>query len=288
MYPNRDSISGLIEMERRDRGTFTGTKYFLPICQQKVDLDQLGKGTGDWLLVDKVLKDKVAIQSYLRLNNEESENVVVKIGDSDVIGRDYLRSNILWNKGISGFARYICMLTCKDKILRYDKHVVRESSGFCTGGDDVSAIVMPFYSNSSLESYLKTTDHVDLQYVKSCMITVIVNLRNAFVNASFIHGDMTLNNILLCENGDPLIFDFGNSFIIPVEYQNKDIPFYKELHMNDIKTFVNEIETVLLWTSKPLLLKMSQLNSRISQFNGNLIPVDELLFIINNLEFKIY
>ena len=287
MYPTRDVTHDLIELNGRHPDTYR--KYYLPFCEMNVSKY---KTTDTWLVVQKVLKDKVAIQAALKEGGNEWEHVVVKIGEPEMIEKEYLRSRLLYANGLNGFVPYICLFKCFDDDGRYVK--VDDSSlkntGFCQGGNKMkSSIIMPYFGDNSLESIIKN-NLLDFETIKMCIIGVIYNLREAYERVGFVHSDMHLENIFLKFEDNfyfPLIMDFGNSLVIsPRFHQDRRAKIYYNVrHMADVIKILNELKDLyVLHPQKqinivPILTKIQQ-----SSNNVQLLDFTVLSTMIQNLE----
>ena len=69
---------------------------------------------------------------------------------------------------------------------------------------------MPFIGKGiTLNNYL-----VDAIKYKKILKQVVENLFSAFVKTGFVHGDLHFGNILIDDNGEPIIMDFDTSIFV--------------------------------------------------------------------------
>jgi serine/threonine protein kinase len=246
MYPNRDSIESLLKqlgkMKMKERRNNNGAKYFLNICQDIIN-NHPDESTEEWLLINQVLKDSVAIKSWLKLTKNHAENVVVKIGEYDKIYKDYLRSQLLFENGVNGFVPYICFFTCPDESRVYKKNTNLNRNGFCKNeGPKMSAIVMPFFPEQSLAQRIKENS-IAFEDVKRIIIQAMTHLHNAFLIVKFIHRDTHLKNLLIHEN-NALWIDYGDSHVVKDDQDISNTStshHYYNMHLQDYIKILEEL-----------------------------------------------
>lgn len=264
MYANRDVIPVLEDQinksQMKVRRNNNGKKYFIDLCQDKINKTP-NNSTEEWLLISKVLKEKVAIKSFLKIGSFDTEHVVVKIGKYDSLYREYLRSKLLFENNLIGFVNYICFFQCPDKISNYTINTNKET--FCNGdGPLMSAIVMPFINGNSLEHVI-SQQSITFDQVKIYIRNVMINLHNAFYSVGFIHQDTHLNNILI-HNNNAVLIDYGDSFVIPIPSNNKlsDEAFihYHSMHLDDYIKILTELRDVYRkLISTPVIKNLTEL-----------------------------
>ena len=122
-----------------------------------------------------------------------NRRIVVKIGASETINKEYTYGEQL--QSIPGFIKFICRMKCHDAIERYKSRA--SVATVCTENEKdpmVNIIVMPFYPLGSARAYdwIKRPDQF-----KSCVLQIVLSLREAFTRCGFLHVDIHLDNVLL-------------------------------------------------------------------------------------------
>lgn len=247
--PNRDSLQ---ELRLLNDGFPNVTKFFLPFCQYKIDQNP-ELSTDEWLVAKKILKNKVAIQGLLNAAGFNDEYVVVKVGNTEDIEKEFLRSRLLFANNLLGFLPYICMFKCNDDPKMYvtTQENILLDKGFCRKTNQtnqtMSAIVMPFLKEKSVEENM-IQNTIDFSIVIHCLKMLIILLQEAFEKVGFIHRDMHWNNVFIkYKENIPLIIDYGDSLFIPRGYtqQTTDklmFPFaYHAMHYNDFLKLLSEL-----------------------------------------------
>jgi serine/threonine protein kinase len=175
------------------------------IFQENIDEDP------DWLQLVQVLQNIRGKGIATMLGKIDGNQVVVKAQLARDAQSEYQIQEKL--RGMQGFIQYECMFTCagkKDYIEQFG--TVNNKTKLCLArGTGMGVIVMPYYTNGSLEMYLRRTKKPNIDLVKRVLQTVVWNLFQAYDALGFTHGDLYPKNIVLDESNTPVLLDFEKS-----------------------------------------------------------------------------
>jgi serine/threonine protein kinase len=179
-------------------------------CQESID-DDIDKGSADWLQLVQVLQNIRGKGIATMIGKIDGNQVVVKAQLARDAQSEYQIQEQL--RRMQGFIRYECMFTCagkKDYIEQFG--TVNNKTKLCLArGTGMGVIVMPYYTNGSLEMYLRRTKKPNIDLVKRVLQTVVWNLFQAYDALGFTHGDLYPKNIVLDESNSPVLLDFEKS-----------------------------------------------------------------------------
>jgi len=165
-----------------------------------------------------VLNGNVRAKHTMVINavvKEFHNKIVVKIGKTNALVRqEYNISKKLIDAGVHGFIRMDCVFSCKNSIEKYKigEQIDEDTFQLCdsNGNDNIDVIIMPFIGKGiTLKNYL-----VDAIKYKKILKQVVENLFSAFSKTGFVHGDMHFGNILIDDDGEPIIMDFDTSVFV--------------------------------------------------------------------------
>ena len=146
---------------------------------------------------------------------EFHNKIVVKIGKTNaLVHQEYNISKKLIDAGVHGFIHIDCLFRCKNNLEKYKigQQIDKDTFQLCdsNGNDNIDVIIMPFIGKGiTLKNYL-----VDAIKYKKILKQVVENLFNAFAKTGFVHGDLHFGNILIDDNGEPIIMDFDTGIIV--------------------------------------------------------------------------
>lgn len=176
-------------------------------CQADADAD-LDSPTPAWLQLQNVLQNIPGKGIATILGKIRSERVVIKIQLSKDAEHEIDVQERL--KRVPGFVEYLCTFACADDKDFVDRFAtLTNKSKICQAkGTGLTVIVMPFFSNGSLEDALLKARCVD---VKRILRTCICAYAAAYTACGFTHGDLFAKNIVLDSRNRPTIIDFERS-----------------------------------------------------------------------------
>ncbi|KAG2134530.1 kinase-like domain-containing protein [Suillus clintonianus] len=86
--------------------------------------------------------------------------------------------------------------------------------GLTWGFGPLPALVCPWVENGSLNSYLESKQHRDISLrLRFYILQGVVSAVSYLHSQNVVHGDITGSNILINGQGEPLLSDFGLSFL---------------------------------------------------------------------------
>jgi thiamine kinase-like enzyme len=268
-------------------------KYYITRCNENIKTDL---NTLDWLEIKNILKFKNDI--YI-LNGilEKKKDIVVKIGNSDSIKKEYEIGRQL--KEIHGFVKYICQFSCNNENI---KNIDIHKSLCSTYGDKTKILLMPYYSLGSLENY--KWDKNNFYILKSLLKQLFLSFITAYEKYGFLHNDTHPGNFLIkntiyntvtyemdnkqyninTEGFQIVIMDFENSlftnisqgyyfFYMSFQQIINDIEYKLKINCNGIKPLLDFID----------IYKNN--NKKIEDINTLLLLIDKLDYI-NKIEIK--
>lgn len=186
----------------------------------------------EWLKLNKVLQNIRGKGIATMIAKISSQDVVIKVQLKDDAMKEYEFQEKLLDQ--SGFIKYECYFTCdgnKEYIESFS--TVNDNTKLCKNkGTSMGIIIIPYYSNGSLDSSLNKKTKQELKVI---LKTIIQNYRNSYLNKHFTHGDLFTKNIILNDKNEPIIIDFEKS-----DFENK----------NKCDLFWNDLDNLCLDLSK--------------------------------------
>jgi len=205
-------------------------------CQKHID-DQIEGNNTSWLQLQKVLQNVRGKGIATMIGKIESKTVIVKVQSASLAQHEYDIQRQLEN--MKGFIKYHCLFYCGGSKAYIEQFsTVGENTKVCKNkGSDIGVIIMPYYTNGSLEDVLNKIE--DLEKLKSILRTIILNYSLAYRSLGYVHGDFFCKNIVLDSDNIPIIIDYEKSHF--KHYRNCDI-------------FWNDLDNLCLDMSKNKLL----------------------------------
>ena len=118
-------------------------KYKIFNCQEKIDKSN---NTTHWINLKEIIKQSSELKIFNGLLNK-SYNIVIKIGVSETIEKEYIISQQL--SDIKGFILYLCYFNCTNKINK----IVENSSICAKDGDKINILVMKEYKLGNIKFF---------------------------------------------------------------------------------------------------------------------------------------
>ncbi len=164
-------------------------KYYIS-CGDKIT--QKTPTTEGWLrIMDTLRIPREFNKSHILLGNlEKHSEIVVKVGDSENIIKEYSYSNLL--KNTKGFVKYICAFECSDDFTR----LTGKEESICKGpGSSMKVVLMPYFPMGSIAAYNWNVDNIHV--LRSSLKHAFLSIMVAFTAHGFIHGELHPGNVLL-------------------------------------------------------------------------------------------
>lgn len=163
-------------------------------------------------------KHTMVINAVVKEFHNKQNKIVVKIGKTnELVRQEYNVAKKLNDAGMHGFIRMDCVFSCKHSLEKYKigEQIDEDSFQVCelSGKDEVDVIIMPFIGKGiTLNHYLESGG--DAEHYKKILKQVVENLFDAFVKTGFVHCDLHFGNILIDDDGNPIIMDFDTSAFV--------------------------------------------------------------------------
>jgi hypothetical protein len=113
--------------------------YQIIDCQNVINNNY---NTSNWIKLDDVIQKKRDVRIFKGLL-QKTNNIVVKIGKSETIEKEFLISNKL--RDIPGFIKYLCYFKCNN--------IIANSSICSNEGDENFVLLMRYYKFGSIKNY---------------------------------------------------------------------------------------------------------------------------------------
>ena len=153
------------------------------------------------------LKDIIKISKNLKIVNASifKSNIIIKIGLSEIIEREYKISHLLSNQkntlnlldkykyliNNKYFIKYICYFNCKSKLYN-----VIENSLVCSNNDDkLKILIMKKYKLGSIKNYKWSFENFNI--LKELIKQIFYALLLAYKNYGFIYNNCHFSNFLI-------------------------------------------------------------------------------------------
>ena len=167
-------------------------KYYLSSCQTKIT--KRTPTTEGWLSVLRLVKIHITDYDKSRVllgALQDHGEIVIKIGDSDDIRKEYDMSERL--KNLKGYVKYICFFECNDDFRNIPSP---NRATLCKGeGNQMKVILMPYFPLGSIASFSWREHPISL--FQSSLKHAILSMLTAFFSLGVIHGDFHIGNVLL-------------------------------------------------------------------------------------------
>lgn len=167
-------------------------KYYID-CTKRITGDQ--PTTEAWLTV----LDRLKPTNFQDTNRvllgvlEKQKRVVIKIGESQLLIKEYKVGTMVSAAKVPCFMKYICYFECQDD---YKEHPDAARKFLCKApGKQMKCLVMKHYSMGSLGAYAWTPQKLDL--LKTLLIQCVGALIMAFERVGIVHSDAHARNVLI-------------------------------------------------------------------------------------------
>jgi hypothetical protein len=257
-----------IELMNKNKHSNTNTqKYKIISCQKTINNNN---NTTGWIKLEEVIKkhkDLIIFNALLL----KSTKIVVKIGKSDTILKEYKISHLLSN--ITGFIKYLCYFSCNNNI----DTIINNSSICADKGEPIKILLMKKYKLGDIKNY---NWNIDNFYILKILIKQIFTaLFEAFIMYGFLHNDVHFGNFLINNTSDNqyqvIIMDFENSLFDLTKNDNLDI-----LYQN-----YEQILNNILWELNIFTENMEITINYIKSNKNKLLDINNLLNLIDNIIF---
>ena len=219
--------------KRSDSSQSLSSKYFIN-CRL---ITKEQPTTQAWLTILKQLKptnfdDKNRIILGVL---DKGKDVVIKIGESETLEKEYKISHELFKKGVEGFIKYSCFFKCDDD---YKEHTSSRRQHLCKRpGSRMSCLVMPYLKFGSVKSFDFRAIDNGLIILKSLLKVIFTSVVRAFNEIGLVHNDLhsqnvlvtmkrkhTMNNVSIHSYGI-VILDFENALLSDNKNEHKMFVF---------------------------------------------------------------
>jgi len=251
-------------MNKNKNSNSTTQKYKILSCQKSIDVD---KDTTSWIELKELVKSNNDLKIFDAVLLK-TRKIVVKIGKSDTILKEYKISHLLSN--INGFIKYYCYFNCNNKI---DK-IIFNSSICANEGDPIKILLMKKYELGDIKNYNWNLDNFNI--LKTLIKQICIALFDAFNMYGFLHNDVHFGNFLINKKDDKyqvIIMDFENSLFDLTK--NNDL----EILYQNYEQILNNI----LWELNLVTQNMEIVLNYIKSNKNKLIDINYLLNLIDNI-----
>jgi hypothetical protein len=152
--------------------------------------------TNDWLELNRAIQstrydEMIILEGVIK----EYTNVVIKIGRTDILAKEYDIGNKLQN--FPNFIRYYCNFNCLDTKDNLENFVQGRLKSVCTdnGQINIGVLIMPYYILGDIGNYVWREEELGL--LKNVLKQICFGLMYAYEKTGFLHNDEHLGNILL-------------------------------------------------------------------------------------------
>ena len=260
-----------------------GSGKFYLNCSKRITKES--PTTESWLKILRELKptnfkdDNRVLLGVL----EKHKNVVIKIGESMNLKKEYDFCELLEQRRVDGFVKFICYFSCNDN---YKDHH-GSTSTLCNGpGNKMKCLVMKYYLHGSIRDKKWTKDNFHI--LKSLLSQSVIAIINAYQMCGIIHNDLNGGNILIDTTKKSTLYDIpthGYKIVI-MDLENairvtEDVPKDNSIFVyNDIQHLINDISYRSYVNLDQLMIVISQITMNNPKFDES-IPI--ILNAINEL-----
>ena len=172
------------------------SRYFANVSDSRKYKLDCRAPTNSWLELTRLIRGKY-IDEMIILEGvlKEYTNVVIKIGRTDILAKEYDVGKRLQN--YPNFIRYYCNFNCLDTNDNLEDLVHGHLKRVCTSDGQVSigVLVMPYYILGDIGNYVWREEELGL--LKNVLKQICFGLIYAYEKTGFLHNDEHLGNILL-------------------------------------------------------------------------------------------
>jgi hypothetical protein len=172
------------------------SRYFANVSDSRKFKLDCRAPTNDWLELTRVIQstrfdEMIILEGVLK----ESANVVIKIGRTDILAKEYDIGKQL--QDFPNFIRYYCNFNCLDTKDNLESLVQGRLKSVCTDGGkiNIGVLVMPYYILGDIGNYVWRKKELGL--LKNVLKQICFGLMYAYEKIGFLHNDEHLGNILL-------------------------------------------------------------------------------------------
>jgi hypothetical protein len=172
------------------------SRYFANVSDSRKFKLDCRAPTNDWLELTRVIQstrfdEMITLEGVLK----ESTNVVIKIGRTDILAKEYDIGKQL--QDFPNFIRYYCNFNCLDTKDNLESLVQGRLKSVCTDGGktNIGVLVMPYYILGDIGNYVWREQ--DLGILKNVLKQICFGLMYAYEKVGFLHNDEHLGNVLL-------------------------------------------------------------------------------------------
>ena len=172
------------------------SRYFSNVSDSRKYKLDCKAPTNDWLELTRVIQssrydEMIILEGVIK----EYTNVVIKIGRTDILAKEYDIGNKL--QEFPNFIRYYCNFNCLDTKDNLENLVQGRLKSVCTdnGKINIGVLIMPYYSLGDIESYKWREEELGL--LKNVLKQICFSLMYSYERIGFLHNDEHLGNILL-------------------------------------------------------------------------------------------
>lgn len=254
----------------------------------------------------RITKDQPTTEAWLRIlgnlksTNFEDKNrillavldkgkdVVIKIGESETLEKEYKIGRALHINKIEGFLRYSCFFKCNDD---YKEHPSSSRKHLCRGeGTRMSCLVMPYMKHGNMRSFKFRDINNGLLVFKSLLKVIYVSLVKAFETLGLVHNDTHSQNVLIVVKHNPLMHDiqiYGYGAVL-MDFENALISSDKTQYQFVYKDYGRLLADIYYTSDLNLtgMMKLMGVVDKHSQKNTKFISSkDDIFRLIDEIEF---
>jgi len=187
-------------------------KYYID-CRKRIINQQ--PTTETWLsIIDKLKPTNFRDENRVLLGVlEKHSRVVIKIGESMNLKKEYDYGELLESRGVQGFVKFICFFECNDN---YKRHDGTSTTSLCNGpGTGMKYLVMNYFPHGSLRDH--NWKESELPVLKSLLAQTVLAITHAYETCGIIHNDLNGGNILVTSTKEKTLYDiptYGRKIVI--------------------------------------------------------------------------
>jgi len=259
------------------------SRYFANVSDSRKFKLDCKAPTDDWLELTRVIQSSyfdeiIILEGVLK----ESANVVIKIGRTDILAKEYDVGKQL--QELPNFIRYYCNFNCLDTKDNLTGLVQGRLKNVCTDGGkiNIGVLIMPYYILGDIGNYKWREEELGL--LKNVLKQICFSLMYAYETIGFLHNDEHLGNILLritnkksLRYGD-LELPLGDLYAVITDFEKSTIGVPGDVYTS-IKKLLNLVSVsgksdIVFEYQEPRLTKLQV---------GNVVIKEEDYHIINDI-----